>query len=389
MNSDDTLQAFLKNQRELFLNNLSSVGILDIGVIDSVNVEGRAHVTSSTFTNNRPIVYDDVEVIYPGNANGCFVTQCTGMACLIFIPKSCMPNVTDLKLRVGATSYNRDGIKVMPIGNGSNNKVRALFDAGGLYNVIGQEYTISYTEDAVSFQREDGTTSFTIDGTGQIYVCRQTDQGTLLINVEDTAVTQKWLSKDKDVLWTDTYNPDGSRSFVQSDPNNEEEDAEPWFEETHGPDGTTVRKWLSKNKDVRWVDTVNSDGIRSIVQLNPDDEDNPLSQINIAADGSISILTAKDVTFEAKGDTGVDLTVKGDVNLSAEGDVSVDAANINLNGDSKRLVTYAELKTAMDKLWIAMTTTPIAGNGSLQPSWTGITSIDISASETQTIKTGG
>lgn len=389
MNSDEALQAHLKNQRELFLNNLGSVGILDIGVIDSVDVDGRAHVTSSTFTNNRPIVYDDVEVIYPGNANGCFVTQCTGMACLIFIPKSCMPNVSDLKLRVGSTTYNRDGIKVMPIGNGSSNKVRALFDIGGLYYILGQEYSISYTEESISFQREDGSTSVTIDGTGQIYVCRQTDQGTLLINVEDEAITKKWLSANKDVLWTDTYYPDGSRSFVQSDPNNDDEDAEPWFDETHQPNGTTTRKWLSTNKKVRWTDTVNSDGTRSMVQLDPDDEEHPLSQINIAADGTISILTAKDITFEAQGDTGVDLTIKGDVSLQADGDVSIDAANIKLNGDSKRLVTYGELKAAMDKLWIAMTTTPIAGNGSPQPSWTGITSIDISASETKTIKTGG
>lgn len=242
-----------------------------------------------------------------------------------------MPNVTDLKLRVGATSYNRDGIKVMPVGNGSNNKVRALFDAGGLYNVIGQKYTMSYTEDAVSFQREDGTTSLTIDGTGQMYVCRQTDQGTLLISVEDTAVTQKWLSKDKDVLWTDTYNPDGSRSFVQSDPNNEEAD--------------------------------------------------PLFSMTIAADGTLNINTAANIS----------VSTTGDASIAAEGNVAVDAESINLNGDDRHLVAYEDLKDTMDKLYTALTTTPIAGNGAAQPSWAGldpVTKIDISKAKVDDVVTG-
>jgi hypothetical protein len=330
MNSADTLQAFFKNKREAFLNILDSIVILDIGVIDGVDLKGRAHVTSSTFLNNRPIIYEDAEVIYPGNANGCYMTNCVGMACLIFLPKSCMPNTSDLKLRIGATSYNRDGVKVMPIGNGSKNKVRTLFSEDGVFNLLGQIYSIQCTAGGVTFQRDDGTTALTVDETGQLYVTRQTNEGTLNINIEDTGITKTWLSKNKDVLWTDTLNTDGSRSFVQT---------------------------------------------------NPNDPDNPLSSVTIAADGTISILTAKDINLESQGDTGIELTVNGDVSVNAE--------NINLNGDDKKLVTYAELNEAMQKLWTAMTTTPIAGNGSTQPTWTGITSIDISAAETSTIKTGG
>ena len=252
------------------------------------------------------------------------------MACLIFLPKSCMPNVTDLKLFVGTTPYNHDGVKVMPIGNGTNNRVRSLFGRGGEYSIVGQQYKALFDGESITFQRDDGTTSVTIDGTGQMYVVRQTDTGSLSINVEDTGVTKKWLSQNKDVLWTDTYNPDGSRTFVQSNPNDEE--ADPFFSMT------------------------------------------------IAADGTITFNGLKPASINITGDVDIAVT---------DGDANITADNITLNGDDKRLVTYAELKSAMDKLWIAMTTTPIAGNGSTQPSWTGITSIDISASETQTIKTGG
>lgn len=303
MDSTDTLQSFFKNEREKFLNMLESVALIDIGVIDSVDLEGKAHVTSSTFTNNRPVVYERAEIIYPGNANGCYISKCTGMACLIFLPKSCMPNVSNLELRIGATSYNRDGVKVMPIGNGTNNKVRNIFSEDGMYNILGQRYSIQFTENTVSFQRDDGSTSLTIDETGQLYVTRQTNTGTLNINIEDTGVTKTWLSQNKDVLWTDTYNPDGSRSFVLTD-----------------------------------------------------STDTELASITIAADGTIDVAGKK----------------------------------INLNGDDKHLVTYAELNEAMQKLWTAMTTTPIAGNGSTQPSWTGLPNgIDISASETTTVQTGG
>lgn len=306
MNSNSTLQTHFMTDREVFLNMLGSIALIDIGVIDSVDLNGRAHVTSSTFIENRPVKYSDAEIIYPGNAYGCYTTKCTGMACLIFIPKSCMPNISDLKLRIGATPYNRDGVKVMPIGNGSSNRVRAMFSDDGVYNIISKLYTVQYTEDSISFQRNDGKTTLTVDQLGQLSVTRRSDKGTLDVNVTDEGVTSTWLSQDKSVLWTDTLNPDGSRTIIQSNPSDEEGD--------------------------------------------------PLSSVTIAPDGTVSI-TGKE---------------------------------IQLNGDDKRLVLYGELEQAMQKLWTAMTTTPIAGNGSAQPSWTGLPDgIDISAAETQTIKTGG
>ena len=236
MNSNSTLQTHFMTDREVFLNMLDSIVLIDIGVIDSVDLKGRAHVTSSTFMSNRPIQYSDAEVIYPGNANGCYVTKCTGMACLIFIPKSCMPNISDLKLRIGATSYNRDGVKVMPIGNGSSDRVRAMFSEDGVYNIVSKLYSIQYTENSISFQRNDGKTTLTIDQLGQLSISRSSNNGTLDINVDDNGVTKTWLSQNRNVLWTDTLNPDGSRTFVQTNPNDEE--ADPLFSMSIAADGT-------------------------------------------------------------------------------------------------------------------------------------------------------
>lgn len=67
---------------------------------------------------------------------------------------------------------------------------------------------------------------------------------------------------------------------------------------------------------------------------------------------------------------------------------------IELNGNSKQFVTWAELNTALTQfitqLNLAMTTTPIIGNGSPQATWAGLpSSIDISAAKTTTVVTGG
>lgn len=67
---------------------------------------------------------------------------------------------------------------------------------------------------------------------------------------------------------------------------------------------------------------------------------------------------------------------------------------IELNGNTKQFVTWSELNSALStfltQLTTALTTTPIAGNGSPQPTWTGLpTSIDISAAKTTTVVTGG
>lgn len=67
---------------------------------------------------------------------------------------------------------------------------------------------------------------------------------------------------------------------------------------------------------------------------------------------------------------------------------------IKLNGDNKQFVTWNELNNALTQfltgLTTALTTTAIIGNGSPQPTWTGLpTSIDISAAKTTTVVTGG
>lgn len=94
------------------------------------------------------------------------------------------------------------------------------------------------------------------------------------------------------------------------------------------------------------------------------------------------------------------------LNIFDNGDINIDGTSINLNGDSKTFVTYAELNTALQAFKTSIessiigtvnsgivshthvetggTTANGVGTGTLVP-----TTIDISASQTTTIKTGG
>jgi hypothetical protein len=93
-------------------------------------------------------------------------------------------------------------------------------------------------------------------------------------------------------------------------------------------------------------------------------------------------------------DTTEDFNIKTSANVIINSD-----KNIELNGNNKSFVTYAELNQALQTVWtaiqshthqVATTGTAVAQSGTAAPS-TSLTSqtLDISASETKTIKTGG
>lgn len=99
--------------------------------------------------------------------------------------------------------------------------------------------------------------------------------------------------------------------------------------------------------------------------------------------------------FDSTAKIKIDFT-KG-INITSDEAIIISASgkNIELNGNTKSFVTYAELNQALQSLWTAIQThthpvsTP-AGAGSSSPSIELSTQIlDISASETKTIKTGG
>lgn len=246
MDSTDILKSALKNERELFLKNLSSFTILDIGTIVSVE-NGRALVHGSSFVGGQQMVYDDAEIIFPGNEGGAYTSECAGTPCLIFIPMSCMPSISDRNVRLRAASYDTDGVKVMPIGNAASALVKAVFNDGGIFSILSKNYNVSFSEDTINLERKDALSSLAMDGNGGLHLIKRGENSTHYIDDVDGSKTETWMSKDKDVQWVDTLNSDGSRSFVQSDPDAQEGD-DPLFSITIDKEGVasvTMAKGLS------------------------------------------------------------------------------------------------------------------------------------------------
>ena len=104
--------------------------------------------------------------------------------------------------------------------------------------------------------------------------------------------------------------------------------------------------------------------------------------------GSYSIFDSSgNIIINSKDQKTTIKNSNGDLILQSNG-------NLEINGNSKQFVTWTELNTALTtfltNLTIAMTTTPIIGNGAPQPTWINLpTSIDISSAKTTTVLTDG
>lgn len=311
MTSDSSLAHLFETDRDIFRETLGSFTLIDIGMIKSVNDTGRAVVLTNRYIANERIIYQDVEVIYPGNTGSAYVADCSGSACLILIPCTCMPDTSTRKIRPSVPSYNKDGIKVMPIGNGSGSVVHHTINTAGEYSLGTSVYDILFDKETISLAQ--GTVlTLSKDAKGNIFMRHKMDQtGVLLFGIDDTGIHRSYSSLNGDVLWQDSIDTSGNRVFVQKDKNG-----------------------------------------------------NTLCSVEIDASGKVSIQSAEDVAINTDGD-------------------------IQLNGNSKHFVKYEDLKAAMDKLYTALTTTPITGNGATQL-WTGLdplTGIDISAAKVDDVLT--
>lgn len=251
MDPISALQDSLKTDLELFRARLSSIAIVDIGTIEEVKDNGRAVVHGSSFVGGAQTKYQDAEIIFPGNNAGTFKVNCIGATCLIFIPRSNMTDTVTRKVRFGSIAFDTDGVKVMPISNGTQDRVQVTRDSEGSFNIITDSYIVSFSESAISVSSNDGTASASLDPNNDMHVIKQTDNGAYYKDLVDGSVTETWLSKDKDVQWVSTLNSDGSRTLVQSDPRNSS--ADPTFSMTIDKTGAvtigTAKAFTYETKD--------------------------------------------------------------------------------------------------------------------------------------------
>lgn len=298
MNAVSALQDSLKTDLELFRARLSSIVIVDIGTIESID-NGRAVVHGSSFVGGQQTVFQDAEVIFPGNGAGVYKADCVGAVCLIFIPRSNMVDTVTRKVRFGSVSFDTDGVKVLPISNGVNDKVRVNRDAAGSQSINTDLYSALFSEGSASISRNDGLASAALDANGNLHVMRQGDNGTYYKDLLDGEIVTTWISKDKDVQWVDTLNSDGSRSLVQSDPRDSQSD--PLFSITIAADGTATLG-LTKGLSLETKDALVLKGKSvSIESTDGDVGITAKSKATITADDNVDVKSGSGKKFTVNG----------------------------------------------------------------------------------------
>lgn len=271
-----------------FVDTLNMLMIIDLGIIESIDVNGRATVTLSKIRNGSPVQLKDIEVIGFGNNNGAFTVDGAGCPCLLFAPRTTMPNLKDAKVDWAAPAYSKGGIKALPISNGRDLLVNACFSSDGSLNISSDNYLLNFGKDLISLIEKIGL-SVQITPTGDIQLYRRTEQsGIFRFTLSDSGISSSFKNSQNTSLYEYSLLDDGSFNVVHKKPGDSE-------------------KVLNRI-------TIGGDGA-----------------ISISAPGNISIGIDAEGKLTISTDGGVDLTTKGGVNISSKGDVSVTASSVNIN----------------------------------------------------------
>lgn len=214
--TNDALMAELsKSELSTYNEVLNQKVIVDIGIILDITAEGRAHVLSNKFVGIQRVEYNDAEVIFPGNPSGVFMSSVSNSPCLIFIPRTTVPSIDDMKVRVGVTSFGIDGVKVMPITTGNGALMKASFDGAGNLNIENKTYSITYTKDSIDLIHGGIRTS--IDKNDAYIIMRKTrNVGMYKKVINDDGITIHKENADKTCITDISLAEDGTLTIKRS-----------------------------------------------------------------------------------------------------------------------------------------------------------------------------
>lgn len=268
----DFFESIFRTPTRQFTDTLDMLSLIDIGTIDSVDVNGRATVTLNRVARGAPIQLKDIEVISIGNNNGAFTVDGAGCACLLFAPKTTVPNTKERKVDWTSPSYSKGGIKALPISNGRDLLVNACFSSDGSLNVSTADYSLNFSKDLVSLTEQSGL-SMQVNKDSEISIYRRTQQsGILRFSVTNEGV---------------------------------------YFSFSNMQNTSVYRGQLQDS------------GIFTFSHVKPGSEEKVLNEISIADDGSL--------TITAPGNISVSIEADGNITLKTDGTINVSASSINFN----------------------------------------------------------
>lgn len=257
-----------------FMASMDMLSLIDIGIIEDVDVNGRATVLTSRTESGNTFRLTDVEVIFPGNRLGAFTVNGCGCTGLIFGPKTIVPNIRDAKINGDAPTYSKQGVKVLPVSNGRNLLVNAGFNADGTLFISTEGYQLCIRPEEMSLVTDAGM-FIDVDNQNNIELYRRNETSGIL----DYKITNDGIISE----------------FTNSQ-------------------ATSIYK--SELLD---------NGTYTLSHLQPQGQGDPklLNQIAVTDDGKITLKASDKVTISVGPNGDIKITTEGKLELSADGKLDI------------------------------------------------------------------
>lgn len=293
-----------RNQSEQgrIVKTLEMLTIVDTGTVLGINAAGRATVASNKAVGGQQVIYHDIEVIGIGNPRGGFMVDGTGATCLIFVPRSSVPNVGDQKIAWDALPFDSRGAKALPITNCTQLTTTALFDSSGDFHLFTENYAFDFSPKLVKYS-QDGLVAY-VDNTTKLYMRRKmSESGEIVYVVDDVGIQKTYTASDKKLQCTQTIT-DTSVDFAVGTG-------------TPTQDAETGELTFPKNFRLSLAN-----GTCTLSQV--DDQDTSLFSIAIDDTGALTISAAKDISISSDKDVNVSCA---NANVTATTKVTLSGAN--------------------------------------------------------------
>ena len=284
------LENMLRGPNDEIIDRLSMTCIVDLGIIESIDVNGRATVKSFRMVGDQQVVFSDVEVIGIGNLYGGITAYGGGGVCLILAPKTCMPVLSDGKINTSAVPFSKDGIKALPITNCQGLNTLVQFAADGSFIIQNDESTITISKDLVSISTDSGFVG-------------SLSMGTDLLLSRRTAVS-------------------GIYQYTLTD-NGE------------------VKSFVNSAGDSQYIFQLLDDGSYTIThnKLVPNQDPEVLNQIQIKKNGATTITLPSEASLSIDADGNISVSTKGNISVSASGANS--SVSVNASGNNSAVTISA------------------------------------------------
>lgn len=296
---------------ESIIDTLDMLMLIDIGIIQDIDANGRASVMTSKVSNGVPYILNDIEVLGLGNRNGAFIANACGGSCLLFAPRTNVPDVRDMNIDITTTPFSNANIKALPVSNGRGMYVNAYFNAEGTLTIATDNYQLSFAERKVSYNAKGMCINITPNN--KIYLYRRNENsGVFEITMDDSGFITEFINMDKDSKYTLSLLDDGTFTIHHVQPGASGSEDTELNTIAIAKDGA-----LSVSVTDKVTVTIDKDGV-----------------ISLSTEGNVSIESTKG-TLSLVSDGDMSLTSNnGKVSVQSKDELSVKSTNGNIKIDS-------------------------------------------------------